>query len=310
MVDFKAFSDETVKIASITSGIIHGGLPGAIVGGLGGMVYDKQDRARGMAHGAGLGFLGGSALGALGTWRPAKRLQDMALDAVGKERELIKRIKASTDYAEQSALSAERRALNTKVEQESKRLGELVQVGGGLPGFAAGLGGGLYAKHKADSQKRSRRKLKTAADMRGLDSEQKEELRQFLKNTALIGIGTGVGGGIIINIASRAAFRGDKKDYMAYAASKAGVVGLTRSIAQAYGKDGIKAFLVAPGFVKTEMAQDFIDEYGEENTLGDMALNQITEPADIARFVAFLASGLADHATGGTFDINAGSYVH
>ena len=118
------------------------------------------------------------------------------------------------------------------------------------------------------------------------------------------------GGGIIINIASRAAFRGDKKDYMAYAASKAGVVGLTRSIAQAYGKDGIKAFLVAPGFVKTEMAQDFIDEYGEENTLGDMALNQITEPADIARFVAFLASGLADHATGGTFDINAGSYVH
>jgi len=117
-------------------------------------------------------------------------------------------------------------------------------------------------------------------------------------------------GGIIINISSRAAFRGDRKDYMAYAASKAGVVGLTRSIARAYGKDGIKAFLVAPGFVRTEMAQVFIDEYGEENTLGDLALNHVTEPVDVARFVTFLASGLADHATGGTFDINAGSYVH
>lgn len=116
--------------------------------------------------------------------------------------------------------------------------------------------------------------------------------------------------GIIINISSRAAFRGDTKDYMAYAASKAGVVGLTRSIARAFGKDGIKAFLVAPGFVRTEMAQDFIDEYGEEYAINDLALDQMTEPKDIAQFVAFLASGLANHATGGTFDINAGSYVH
>ena len=117
-------------------------------------------------------------------------------------------------------------------------------------------------------------------------------------------------GGIIINIASRAAFRGDTKDYMAYAASKAGVVGLTRSLARAYGKDGIKAFIVAPGFVKTEMAQDFIEKYGKEYATSDLALSQMTEPKDIAQFVAFLASGLANHATGGTFDINAGSYVH
>ena len=97
---------------------------------------------------------------------------------------------------------------------------------------------------------------------------------------------------------------------MAYSASKAGLVGLTRSIARAYGKDGIKAFLIAPGFVRTEMAQDFIDEYGEEFTVGDLALDHMTEPKDSAQFVAFLASGLANHATGGTFDINAGSYVH
>jgi len=118
------------------------------------------------------------------------------------------------------------------------------------------------------------------------------------------------GGGIIINISSRAAFRGDSKDYMAYSASKAGIVGLTKSITRAYGKDGIKAFLVAPGFVRTEMAQDFIDQYGEKFVTNDLALDQMTEPKDVANFVAFLASGMANHATGGTFDINAGSYVH
>jgi NAD(P)-dependent dehydrogenase (short-subunit alcohol dehydrogenase family) len=118
------------------------------------------------------------------------------------------------------------------------------------------------------------------------------------------------GGGIIINIASRAAFRGDTEDYLAYAASKAGVVGLTRSIARAYGKDGIKAFIVAPGFVRTEMAQDFIDEYGMDYATRDLALKEMPEPAEIANFVTFLASGMADHATGGTFDINSGSYVH
>jgi 3-oxoacyl-[acyl-carrier protein] reductase len=118
------------------------------------------------------------------------------------------------------------------------------------------------------------------------------------------------GGGIIINIASRAAFRGDTQDYLAYAASKAGVVGLTRSIARAYGKDGIKAFIVAPGFVRTEMAQEFIDEYGMDYATTDLALKEMPEPAEIANFVTFLASGMADHATGGTFDINSGSYVH
>jgi NAD(P)-dependent dehydrogenase (short-subunit alcohol dehydrogenase family) len=117
------------------------------------------------------------------------------------------------------------------------------------------------------------------------------------------------GGGRIINIASRAAFRGDQMDYVAYAASKAGVVALTRSIARGCGKDGIVAFTVAPGFTKTDMAQPFIDQYGMGYATDDIALNRMTEPDDIAPTVVFLASGLADHATGATIDINAGSYV-
>lgn len=118
------------------------------------------------------------------------------------------------------------------------------------------------------------------------------------------------GGGRIINIASRAAFRGDTSDYLAYAASKGGIVALTRSLARAFGKDNIKAFLVAPGFVRTDMAGEFIEKYGESFATDDIALSRMTEPDDVAPMVAFLASGLADHATGGTFDINGASYVH
>ncbi|MEO1051233.1 MAG: SDR family oxidoreductase [Bacteroidota bacterium] len=117
-------------------------------------------------------------------------------------------------------------------------------------------------------------------------------------------------GGTIINISSRAAFRGDTEDYLAYAASKGGMVALTRSIARAFGKDGILAYNVAPGFTRTAMAQDFIDQYGEDYAVNDIALQQLTEPSDIAPTVVFLASGLAKHATGATIDINAGSYVH
>ncbi|WP_158934747.1 SDR family NAD(P)-dependent oxidoreductase [Burkholderia sp. S171] len=117
------------------------------------------------------------------------------------------------------------------------------------------------------------------------------------------------GGGRIVNIASRAAFRGDQPDYLAYAASKAGVVALTRSIARGFGKAGIKAFTLAPGFTRTEMAQAFIDQYGEDYATSDIALDRLTEPGDIAPTVAFLLSGLADHATGSTIDLNAASYV-
>ena len=116
-------------------------------------------------------------------------------------------------------------------------------------------------------------------------------------------------GGRIINIASRAAFRGDTPEYMAYAASKGGVISLTRSIARGFGKDGVKAFALAPGFVRTDMAEDSIQSYGEDYVIKDIALNRLTEPDDIAPLVVLLASGLADHATGTSIDINAASYV-
>lgn len=116
--------------------------------------------------------------------------------------------------------------------------------------------------------------------------------------------------GRIVNISSRAAFRGDTTDYIAYAASKGAIVSLTRSIARHYGKQGIKAFLIAPGFTRTDMADEILSEYGEDFALNDIALKELTKPEDIAPMVALLCSGLADHATGASIDINAGSYVH
>ena len=63
------------------------------------------------------------------------------------------------------------------------------------------------------------------------------------------------GGGTIINIASRAAFRGDEPDYMHYAASKGAVVALTKSIARGFGREHVVAYGIAPGWVLTDMAR-------------------------------------------------------
>ncbi|MFQ5785165.1 MAG: SDR family NAD(P)-dependent oxidoreductase [Alphaproteobacteria bacterium] len=117
------------------------------------------------------------------------------------------------------------------------------------------------------------------------------------------------GGGTIINIASRAAFRGDAPDYTHYAASKAGMVALTRTIARGFGGDGVLAYAIAPGFVRTEMAEAFFAEHGEEGVVSEIPLGAVAPPQDIANVVAFLAAGLAPHATGTTIDVNGASYV-
>ncbi|PAP78343.1 SDR family NAD(P)-dependent oxidoreductase [Rubrivirga marina] len=111
----------------------------------------------------------------------------------------------------------------------------------------------------------------------------------------------------LVTVSSRAAFRGDDPEYLAYAASKGGVVALTKSLARAGG--GLAAFGVAPGFTRTDMAAAFIEKNGEAAAARGIALDRLTEPDDVAPTVVFLASGLADHATGTTVDVNAASYV-
>lgn len=116
------------------------------------------------------------------------------------------------------------------------------------------------------------------------------------------------GTGRIVSIASRAAFRGDSSDMMHYAASKGALVSMMRTIARAFARESIYAYLIAPGWVKTDMAS-VAYEPGNEHMLREVPMGDAAPPEEIGNMVAFLLSGLVNHATGATFDINGASYV-
>jgi NAD(P)-dependent dehydrogenase (short-subunit alcohol dehydrogenase family) len=116
-------------------------------------------------------------------------------------------------------------------------------------------------------------------------------------------------GGIIINMASRAAFRGEDPPFWHYAAAKAGIVAMTRTIARQNGRQGVTAFAIAPGYVDTPFNKVFAEEVGIEVAARDTGLGEVAQPQDVANVIAFLASGLARHATGTTIDVNGASYV-
>ncbi|NQV45630.1 MAG: SDR family oxidoreductase [Rhodospirillales bacterium] len=117
--------------------------------------------------------------------------------------------------------------------------------------------------------------------------------------------------GVIVNVASRASWRGDGPEYWSYAASKGGMISLMKTIARAHARDGILCYAVAPGFVETDMA---IESFEHDPTLRDLVvrdipMGDIAPASDVAHTVCFLASGLAPHATGTTIDVNGASYV-
>jgi 3-oxoacyl-[acyl-carrier protein] reductase len=115
--------------------------------------------------------------------------------------------------------------------------------------------------------------------------------------------------GIIINISSRAAYRGDTQEYAAYAASKAGMAAFTKSLARDFGRKGIVAYTIAPGFIETDMARESVEILGEEALTRGSAFDEITSPEEVANLVAFLVRGEVKHMTGSTFHINGGSYM-
>jgi len=117
------------------------------------------------------------------------------------------------------------------------------------------------------------------------------------------------GEGIIINMTSRSAHRGDDADHLAYGAAKGGLLALTKGIARSYAGSGTLAYAVAPAWVRTEMAEDHIATVGEDSINAALPMGEITPPADVAETVVFLASGRARHATGCTIDITGADYV-
>jgi len=115
--------------------------------------------------------------------------------------------------------------------------------------------------------------------------------------------------GRIVNIASRAAYRGDSPQHWHYAASKAALVGMTKTIARGYASDGILCFAVAPGFTVSEMTDDYLAGRGGAKIVADIPLGRVATTDEVAEAIRWLAIDAPASATGSVIDVNGASYV-
>jgi NAD(P)-dependent dehydrogenase (short-subunit alcohol dehydrogenase family) len=116
-------------------------------------------------------------------------------------------------------------------------------------------------------------------------------------------------GGRIVNVSSRAAYRGDSPQHWHYAASKAGMIGMTKSIARGFASENILAFAVCPGFTMTGMAEDYLSSRGGAKLLADIPLGRVASVDEVAETVRWLAVDAPPSATGAVIDVNGASYV-
>ena len=115
--------------------------------------------------------------------------------------------------------------------------------------------------------------------------------------------------GRIINISSRAAFRGDSPQHWHYAASKGAMIAVTRTIARGYASQGILAFAVAPGFTVSEMTEEYLQGRGGAQIVADIPLGRVATTDEVAEVIRWLATDAPASATGNVIDVNGASYV-
>ena len=113
--------------------------------------------------------------------------------------------------------------------------------------------------------------------------------------------------GRIINLSSVVAESGNPGQAV-YSASKAGIIGLTKTLAREYAKRGITVNAVAPGFIETDMTAE-LPEAAREGILSQTPLGRIGSPEEVAAAVLFLASNEAGYITGQVLRVNGGMYV-
>jgi len=117
-----------------------------------------------------------------------------------------------------------------------------------------------------------------------------------------------LGGGRIVNVSSRGAFRGEP-EAPAYGASKAGMNAMSQSMAKALAPHNIFVYVVAPGWVKTDMTVQYLDNPEGDAIRNQSPLGRVAKPEEIARTVLFLASEGSEYLTGCVVDINGASYL-
>ena len=115
--------------------------------------------------------------------------------------------------------------------------------------------------------------------------------------------------GRIVYVASCAAYRGDSPAHWHYAASKSGMVAMTKTIARAYAKDGILAFAICPGFTMTGMAEDYLASRGGDKLLADIPLGRVAMPEEVGEMARWCALDAPPSMTGAVLDVNGASYV-
>lgn len=117
------------------------------------------------------------------------------------------------------------------------------------------------------------------------------------------------GGGRIVNMASRAGQRGYASNAMAYGASKAALINLTKSIAQSHGHEAVTSVALAPGWVRTEMAEAYVAQHGEATALAGIPIGAMAAPNEIGEIVAFAFRPSQASLNGAVLDVNGGSYL-
>lgn len=116
------------------------------------------------------------------------------------------------------------------------------------------------------------------------------------------------GGGRIVNISSRGAFRGEPQS-PAYGASKAGLNAMSQSLAQQLAKYNIFVGVVAPGFVETDMAAEYLSGPQGDEIRNQSPLGRVARPEEVAQAALFLAAEGSEFMTGAIIDVNGASYL-
>jgi NAD(P)-dependent dehydrogenase (short-subunit alcohol dehydrogenase family) len=117
-------------------------------------------------------------------------------------------------------------------------------------------------------------------------------------------------GGRIVNFASQGWWTGGFGGSVVYAATKGGVVSMTRGLARTYGPDGIRVNCVAPGAVDTPMLRDGMSEEALESFRAQIPLGRFAAPEELAGAVVFLASDHASYITGATLNVSGGQLMY